>query len=1058
MTTAPAQRLEPLSKERLGLSLRAAPELFESTRDLHTSSHGDAIRVALHDLALSAVFCVQGVPTAAIWHVESYDPSSVMRVHAALWNQGLASILIVMHADCVRVFSLGRAPVRGDQEQFERRTLIEIINTATDALAAASLITGVESGRYLDQHKAYFKPEERVDSVLLSNLLFCYRALVDDGLTDEAAQAALLQTMFIAYLEDRQAIGRDYFSDISDGKRETFSELLEVGDRESLRNLFAALRRDFKGDLFISPNSLDNLIHVAPLGKEDLWLLARFREGVIEFRQHGSQLRFWGYDFRYMPVELISAVYDRFIGERAEKRRDDGAYYTPMFLADSVVLNAWDFVDAEKLESGVFLDPACGSGVFLVSVLQRLCSHWRTVNAERDIPWDVLLHMVSRVHGWDINGASVRIAAFSLYLALLEEVDPPDLKRLAASGRELPSLLNHSLLIRDFFDDNFIGAENSRKFDVIIGNPPWTSRRAHNRLSITWCRSRGLPNPNNEDSWAFVWKSLEHLRTSGVVAFLLPAMGFLHAVSDASLAARDYLFRATRVRRIINFADLRFLLFGGAIRPAALIVFGPPDPNANNADVPTMRGADEEGAATWNYKFDYWAPKADLNAALRRAITLSTADRCIITAKTALSNPMIFKHRLWMGEPEARLFRYLASLPRLARFVKSYKGTQGSSFAGEDDSWVIGQGYQPARPERINSPGYRSFLSEYVGRLPDLPIKSFHRFWQAADRLRPMDSCFVRRGGFEPGFSGPRVIVPRGVETSIMRLRAAFADEAFTCQDIFQTITVPSSDTRRAKVLTAILNSKLAVWYAFQGTSSFGSERPEVKLGELLSFPFPEPSDIPQTRRSEVARDKLIKLIDEARRRPDFGDTEWESERLSRIDALVYDYYGLSDEEIMIVDDGVRFIIPASQPARGSVRLSWRPSTRPQREAYARTLLAALAPWFSEDSRLAARLEASNADVAILSVCLDPGEGTADYDERQDSTLSFAISRLAEVGSASVGGNVHVHPNRRIFANQCVYLIKPTHARFWLRSTALTDAEGIAKDIQLSADLQSYGR
>ena len=104
-------------------------------------------------------------------------------------------------------------------------------------------------------------------------------------------------------------------------------------------------------------------------------ILARFRDGREEMNESGSQFRFWGYDFKYIPVELISAVYDRFLGEkekqlreREQERRKLGAYYTPMFLADTVISQVWDTLSAESKDKGVFFDPACGSGVFLVSV------------------------------------------------------------------------------------------------------------------------------------------------------------------------------------------------------------------------------------------------------------------------------------------------------------------------------------------------------------------------------------------------------------------------------------------------------------------------------------------------------------------------------------------------------------------------------------------------------------------------------------------------------------------------------------------------------------------
>ena len=182
-----------------------------------------------------------------------------------------------------------------------------------------------------------------------------------------------------------------------------------------------------------------------PLTPGHLNILNRFRSGREEMFGHAGQYRFWGYHFKYIPIELISAVYDRFLGEDDKQRRAQGAYYTPMFLADTVISQVWNTMSDTTKETGRFLDPACGSGVFLVRSFQRLCEHWRDTRTSRTIRWDSLLGILSRLHGWDIDGGAVRVAVFSLYIALLEEVSPPDLRRLMKRGRILPVLWGKNL-------------------------------------------------------------------------------------------------------------------------------------------------------------------------------------------------------------------------------------------------------------------------------------------------------------------------------------------------------------------------------------------------------------------------------------------------------------------------------------------------------------------------------------------------------------------------------------------------------------------------------------
>ena len=293
-------------------------------------------------------------------------------------------------------------------------------------------------GRLWEEHSDHFRPDERIDQVLLGNLTAAHEALRGDGLTEAGAQALLIQTMFIAYLEDRGILGPEYIVEASGGAAKTFAGVLESTNATALYALFGSLRGDFNGDLFVAPCSFDPQAPRARVVRAHLATMARFRSGYEEMQQGGGQLRFWGYDFKYIPIELVSAVYDRFLGGRKEDRRKRGAYFTPMFLADTVISALWDVLPEKAKTQGRYLDPACGSGVFLVRIFQRLCEHWRETHRSRTIRWDSLLAMLSRLAGHDIDDGAVRVAVFSLYVALLQEVEPPDIRQLMKRGRLLP--------------------------------------------------------------------------------------------------------------------------------------------------------------------------------------------------------------------------------------------------------------------------------------------------------------------------------------------------------------------------------------------------------------------------------------------------------------------------------------------------------------------------------------------------------------------------------------------------------------------------------------------
>ncbi len=93
-------------KERLGLSNRSAPEFYESAAMVADAPHALAVRTALDELGLSGIFCVQGVPTIGILNMAAYDAAHVINLHGALWNQGLASLLLVQAMFCASILWL----------------------------------------------------------------------------------------------------------------------------------------------------------------------------------------------------------------------------------------------------------------------------------------------------------------------------------------------------------------------------------------------------------------------------------------------------------------------------------------------------------------------------------------------------------------------------------------------------------------------------------------------------------------------------------------------------------------------------------------------------------------------------------------------------------------------------------------------------------------------------------------------------------------------------------------------------------------------------------------
>ena len=1012
----------------LALDRRRPPEFYAVGSKVAAGAHAEAIRFALDELGLSAVSCINGVPTIGFLNDPLVPIERIDELHRILWNQGLMSMLLVVRSDELTAYSLVQRPLRRDESRGKDPRLVKTLSLLDDALALRELLDSAESGRFWFENDDYFNPDNRVDSVLLANLLTAFRSLKDELGTD-AAQALLMQTMFVAYLEDRQIIGEAVFRAASQDRYATLLELLRARDPASFEVLFTWLHAAFNGNLFKAPCAFETEEGTPPkLKPEHLSVLARFRHGHENMADR--QLRFWGYDFRYMSIGLISAVYDRFLKEEAEKKSADGAFYTPMFLADIVVSQLWDELTDEQKANGVYCDPACGSGIFLVRLFQRLVAHHCHITKMQHATWTDLKAIANRLHGGDINSSAVRVAAFSLYIALLEQSSPSDLPKLIEAGKLLPPLYGKTLRPQS----DFFSVKDAHQFDVIIGNPPWNGRTGQLTTAQRWTTSKGYLAPAKDIAWAFVWKALEEVKPTGLVAFLLPAMGILH--NTESQAARRMLLQKSRIRRIINMSDLCFQLFDGAQRPTAFVLYGP----QNQEQAP--------------YRFEYWVPKADLNLRLKRLVTLSRVDRMTFRSDLVAEDPSAFKRRLWTRAPEERLLQYLRTIPSIGSFVQEFKAFKRSKVDfNRDKHWVIGQGFKPAQESRLDDPEYQTTTAEIVTQLPYLDASQFQVVALPRVETNTWHTSVVHRAGFDAGFFGPHILIPQGVERAVGRVRAAFSEQDVVFQHSLQSIAVPLSQERKAKVLTAVLNSSLAAWFYFHDTANLGADRAKVHQGELLKLPFDDPENMPDPAKALNAERGLVELID-----GELANAKKllasQQDVLGVIDRLVFEYYGLDDSDVAIVEDTVHSVIPAMQPRRNAgLQSIWAQASSHQRAAYADMLCNALSPHFRVPVK--ASLAAHSTDVAVLKLTI--GDEIAPYTEDSSGEFNDFLGSIAAKLPIDLPGNVQLIPDLRLVVDHDMYLVKPTALRHWLRSTALADAEQIAAEFVAAAARHGQG-
>ncbi|MDP1748423.1 MAG: N-6 DNA methylase, partial [Reyranella sp.] len=407
--------------EKLGYA--AEPAVLHRRHDTVPQSHPYALEIKTllkpdGAIRAQAVFDVEGVPTV-VFVGDNEKPLTAQALDEArqrIWNQNLATVVIEVKGD--QAIAL---PARRLRNAGERLSLQE---ARPDGPFSALDVVSANLSR---RTPSWFDVKARVDRKLLANLSAVVAKLSEVGFAgrDEKrsrrlAELLMGQVLFVSYLEHREIVGVTYRQ-----RRQVdpLHGLIARGDRQAMRALIDWLRFDFNGD-FLGDDRHDPW---TALTNEGFDLLNQFLRRTDVRTGQGD---FWNYDFSFIPVELLSGLYESFLSP--EQQAKDGAYYTPRHLAMLVVDQAFAY-SSDPLAETIF-DGACGSGILLTTAYRRLIA-LAEARAQRQLGFRERGELLKgRIFGADINFMACRVTAFSLYLSLLEGLDPADI--MEAQERE----------------------------------------------------------------------------------------------------------------------------------------------------------------------------------------------------------------------------------------------------------------------------------------------------------------------------------------------------------------------------------------------------------------------------------------------------------------------------------------------------------------------------------------------------------------------------------------------------------------------------------------------
>ena len=672
-------------RNELSLAYLKPPIFYSSESEVKARAYAVpqalALQRAFDRLNLNGILCLENNPLAYFKEVAAIKPAEVLKLHRQFWNQGLAPIFVLIDPREIHVYSGLTLPPE-KPEDLERSNLVERLNRVADEAKVRQLVLSISSGAYFRNHAKLFDPKQRVDRNLLSNLQATRHALagaISRRLGTQALDALLCRIVFVCYLFDRNVIGQAYLSSIGIAATNHLREILSRPKREAREQLYALFKRlgtDFNGDLFS-----DNLDQEATtIAAKHLEILDQFLSGT---NMTTGQISFWPYDFAMIPIETISAIYEHFLqAEDPDGKRSAGAFYTPRFLAEVTLDIAFDGMDT--LLDKRFLDPACGSGIFLVGIFNRLAEEWKRLNpnARYDRQANSLIEILRHnLSGIDINPTACRISAFSLYLALLDQLSPPDIQQLQRKGKMLPRLVCFPKDCQDEDQgqtircEDFFSGENFGEFDLIVGNPPWKSLDGPATGAEKWCQDHHAPLANRQLAIAFVWKGARHQRAGGRVCFVLP-QGVLFNHQERAIAFQKAWLERCSLDLVLNLADMRFNLFEAAVGPALVIRY--------RTSAPQETGR----------RIQYLVPKTSWAISQAEIVSIPPEDRTEVPVKDLLSDlkahraPRAWKERFWGTPRDWKFLDRLSDLPALSKAV-------GSERSAKPPRWIIAEGLQP---------------------------------------------------------------------------------------------------------------------------------------------------------------------------------------------------------------------------------------------------------------------------------------------------------------------------------------------------------------------------
>jgi hypothetical protein len=957
---------------------------------------------------ITSAYFIQGNPVVYFSQFEEVDTAALAQLYRSVWSQGKVPLLYVISRQDILVFNSYDGPPPRDNpdeilsnDESHRHRLLHHLQSIYDIETARQEIADklkhyrrilLDTGAFWQTEDGqHINREKRADQRLLASMDQLRRRLLAMNLSPEIAYALLGRSIFIRYLEDRGILTETWVAQITNGLAHNY--LTALDGKKVTYELFDYLHQRFNGDIF----PVDE-IEWQVVSERHLGLIQRFLQK--EDLETG-QLSFWHYDFSCVPIELISGIYDTFLSN--ETRREFGTYNTPLALVDFIVEETLPL--AKITPEMTILDPACGSGVFLVRVYQRLIEAWKRGNPGHPSAPQLTELMKQSIFGIDVQLNAVRIAAFSLCLSMLDYLKNED---IIQECFRFPRMENSNLIHTDFFSEEIDRRFFDKKFDRIVGNPPWGNGTLKG-LALKWVTDRKLPTGDKQLVQAFLYRAPEFCAQHGEMAMLAPTKSTIIVSSDTHQAFRRKFFDMYHTRAVVNFSAMRYELFPDSRSPSVALFY-------------------QSKQLTEQSKLIYATPKPSSLSQSLGVIAVDSEDIRFLEREDLRSNPTLWKVAMWGNPRDAGFIEHLQSFstPEQQRQILGWNEMQAGFIVGNRKTealWLRGMPY-------IDTNKFQPYVVKTYGTV--------------------QESHFERPRTPEI-YTGPLALIHRSA------CEAAFSKESVALREKVTSIPGKVGDEYLLKWVVAYINSKLARYYHFLTSTYWAVERPSITHGEYMHMPLIIPDKDDSRLQEALALFEEIAQFYQKRDEPLGGRYDEHIEKAKeRIDELVFDIYDVVPMEQQLIKDMVDYEIKFFEWSMHKKRHINDEKARPVQppetsllKEYAQEFIEVATSLLHHQNRtLNARIYQDGAPLSVVEFELVQ---TADVqavhfisDSKELRALLYKLDRRLWERQAST---LYVRRHVRIYDGPRFYIVRPSERRLWTRSQAYTDAGNFVAQI-----------